>query len=268
MVSIQAHGFQLSRWRARIESYMLPALPELVFALHWAGKPIVGVWTNNRWSAPLIKTGCVSVIPPGIATGWRVDGLLDAVTVSCAADGANGRGSSLCIAEPDALAIELGRTILSEIAEPKDEDSDKHIGLLMTVLGAHLRRPRLASQQMDVEESPSRWRICEVQTHIRQNPELAHTIEALADRAGLTPFHFSRLFKKVTGITPRQCVIEARIGRSRLLLSQTPTPIGVIASMLGFSSQSHFTRLFANFGGETPGAYRRRMCESDNQRPH
>jgi AraC family transcriptional regulator len=52
-------------------------------------------------------------------------------------------------------------------------------------------------------------------------------------------------------------VLKARLDRAQQLLAQADTPIAQIADLLGFTSQSHFTRVFKQFTGRTPSDFRR-----------
>ncbi len=82
------------------------------------------------------------------------------------------------------------------------------------------------------------------------------TIEALANEACLSPFHFARAFKVATGSPPHQYVMQRRVGFARKLLEEDRLPIAAIAEICGFSSQPHLTRWFKHIVGITPGAYR------------
>jgi AraC family transcriptional regulator len=81
------------------------------------------------------------------------------------------------------------------------------------------------------------------------------TLHELALEAGVSPFHFVRIFKQMTGLTPHQYVMSRRIARARLLLEKGELPIAAIAAETGFASQSHLTDLFRREVGMTPGAY-------------
>jgi AraC family transcriptional regulator len=78
----------------------------------------------------------------------------------------------------------------------------------------------------------------------------------LAAIAGLSPYHFSHLFKRSMGMAPHQYVLHQRIERAKQLLRQSDRPIVEIALGCGFSSHSHLSQQFRRATGSTPSAYR------------
>jgi AraC family transcriptional regulator len=83
------------------------------------------------------------------------------------------------------------------------------------------------------------------------------TIEDMAREAGLSPSHFSRLFKEATGDTPYQFVMDYRIEQAKRMLAEKSRPLIDIALHCGFSDQPHFNRIFKRLTGQTPREYRR-----------
>ncbi|NEQ42548.1 MAG: AraC family transcriptional regulator [Leptolyngbya sp. SIOISBB] len=78
------------------------------------------------------------------------------------------------------------------------------------------------------------------------------SLSDVALAAGLSKFHFSRLFKAAIGLTPHQYVLKRRIERAAVVLSQGDRAIAQVAQQFGFADQSHFTRTFKQFKGLTP----------------
>ena len=78
----------------------------------------------------------------------------------------------------------------------------------------------------------------------------------MAAAVGLTMFHFSREFLRLTGVAPYAYVRRRRIARAALLLAGSKLPIVAIAAEVGFNTHSHFTTTFAKHAGMTPGRYR------------
>jgi AraC family transcriptional regulator len=83
------------------------------------------------------------------------------------------------------------------------------------------------------------------------------SLAALAEIAGMSEFHFNRLFKKSTGMPPSQYQIKLRMETARRLLRETATSIVDIANEVGYSNPSHFAQQFRKETGATPSDYRR-----------
>ena len=75
----------------------------------------------------------------------------------------------------------------------------------------------------------------------------------------ISPYYFGKLFKRSTGQTPHQYVLNQRIRKAMSLLAATDIPLIEIASIVGLPSQSHFTTAFRKKIGLTPGSYRTSM---------
>ena len=98
-------------------------------------------------------------------------------------------------------------------------------------------------------------RIRRVQDHIDLHLGEALCLDDLAEVAGLSRYHFSRVFRDEVGQTPWAFVRDARIERAKTLLSEG-TPPAEAAHDAGFFDQSHLTRVLRRFDGRTPGQIR------------
>lgn len=84
------------------------------------------------------------------------------------------------------------------------------------------------------------------------------TLDTLAAEAGLSPWHFQRMFRVSFGVSPQHWVERRRLARAEAALA-TDTPLARIAAECGFCHQSHLTRAFRRARGITPGAFRRAL---------
>ena len=90
------------------------------------------------------------------------------------------------------------------------------------------------------------------------NDNIASEIKLLdlASLAGISQYHFSRLFKKSLGISPNQYVIKQRVEGAKSLLKNPELSVTDVALQCGFNSHSHFGQHFRRFTGFTPKQYR------------
>jgi transcriptional regulator GlxA family with amidase domain len=86
------------------------------------------------------------------------------------------------------------------------------------------------------------------------------SIAGIAAECSLSRSHFSRAFKKNTGLSPRDWFLQARLDKARALLSHSVLSISQISLDCGFADQSHFTRVFTRTVGLTPFNWRRTMA--------
>jgi AraC-like DNA-binding protein len=83
-------------------------------------------------------------------------------------------------------------------------------------------------------------------------------LDAAARVAGVTPYHFLRVFSSVLGVTPHQYLVRARLRRAaRLLAEDEARPVTDVAYDVGFGDLSNFVRTFHRAAGASPGAFRR-----------
>jgi AraC family transcriptional regulator len=83
------------------------------------------------------------------------------------------------------------------------------------------------------------------------------SLDRLAAQAGLSKFHFQRLFKSATGVAPSRYHINLRMNLARRLLRETKKSVVDIALEVGYANPSHFAQLFRRETGLSPSDYRR-----------
>jgi AraC-type DNA-binding domain-containing proteins len=95
-----------------------------------------------------------------------------------------------------------------------------------------------------------------VRSYIDDNVKEDLSLEELADYAGLSPFYFSRQFKKKFGMTPYNYVIHSRLGMAQFYLKSTDLTVKEIAYRCGFNDVCNFCTCFKNKLGSTPEQFR------------
>jgi AraC family transcriptional regulator len=99
-------------------------------------------------------------------------------------------------------------------------------------------------------------RIAEVVRHLESSTPQSARLEELARMAGLSRYHFLRAFKSVTGVTPHQWVLRARLRDAAHRLATSRAAVTEIALDAGFSDLSNFIRSFGAEYGVSPRRYR------------
>lgn len=96
--------------------------------------------------------------------------------------------------------------------------------------------------------------------YIDNNFDKRIVVEDMAAEAGLSPYHFSRLFKKTIGQSPHQFLLAFRIEQAKKIMrSNKKAKLFDIAVSSGFSDQAHFNRVFKQLSGKTPGCWRKEI---------
>lgn len=95
--------------------------------------------------------------------------------------------------------------------------------------------------------------------YIDEHPESPLGMSQLAKQAAVTPAHFSRVFKSLTGLTVTEYVTTKKVIRAKELLIDTDATIAEIAEQCGFESLPHFHRTFKKMTGLTPTRYKRSL---------
>ena len=148
--------------------------------------------------------------------------------------------------------------------------ADDEVAVLHAVcnlLGSALQRMRTAESGQTIEIAvsavPPRPRggiapsaLRRVREHIDSNLGEHIDIADLANITGLSPCHFSRAFKQSMGMPPHRYLISRRVQEAARLIESTDRPMFEIALDVGFSDQSHFTRVFSSQVGESPSQFR------------
>jgi AraC-like DNA-binding protein len=83
------------------------------------------------------------------------------------------------------------------------------------------------------------------------------TVSAIGRAAGVSVFHLSRVFRKVTGATLAKHHLRLRLLASLTTLAESAASIEEVATTHGFAGHSHYTSVFRRTFGVTPSAYRR-----------
>lgn len=101
-----------------------------------------------------------------------------------------------------------------------------------------------------------RRRAVETALWIDANSHREIDLERAAGEAGISPFHFLRLFANVLGVTPHQYLVRSRLRHAARLLADDDLPITDVAYEVGFGDLSNFMRTFQRAAGLSPRRFR------------
>jgi AraC family transcriptional regulator len=104
-----------------------------------------------------------------------------------------------------------------------------------------------------------RFEIEKVIEHINANFYRTVSVEEMASLTALSPSHFSRLFRKETGMSPQEYLIDTRLLRARSYLLTSDKSIIEIANVCGFANSAHLTSSFKSRYGVTPSGFRKNI---------
>ena len=182
--------------------------------------------SNNPWQLSIFKN--------------RPEGFIPHVNVGRYAD------------EIDALF----RMLLREEEHPEEYSDDLVVSVLRQILiltyrcapdrfAASTQKEQLSCAQIQ------RW----IETHFTEDIQ----IKDITENFFISSSHFSRVFKKATGYTPKQYLMLNRITYAKELLVHSDLSVGEVARRSGFMDESNFIRYFKREMGTTPNKYRKLM---------
>ncbi|WP_394826681.1 AraC family ligand binding domain-containing protein [Pendulispora albinea] len=143
--------------------------------------------------------------------------------------------------------------VASERGESQLERESRFAGLLTTLVERHaegtlvLPRPR--------PDAPAG--ILRAIDRVEADFAEPLTLGDLAQCAGMSDFHFARLFARTTGMSPHRYVVQRRVTQACRLLrgSRGPMALADVAATVGFADQAHLTRHFKRITGVTPARF-------------
>jgi AraC family transcriptional regulator len=160
----------------------------------------------------------------------------------------------------DEMINQLARSVLSEMTS-ETAVSRMYVEAASLALGARIIQgysdagvPRAITE---VSRRPDYMRMRRVLDYISARVTDELTLTKLAEVAGLSTFHFARMFKLVVGVSPQRYVSGVRLQQAMAELAAGKLPLAQIALNARFSSQASFTRAFSRTTGMTPAEYRR-----------
>lgn len=152
-----------------------------------------------------------------------------------------------------------GRWLAAELSEDRP-GGEIVIGALVEQVLVHLLRHHASIRRTHHLEFS---RAGLVDRRIRRSVELMHaqlaaelSLKEIAAASYLSPFHFARVFKKLTGTTPHAYLAGIRTDRAKLLLANRELSVAEIGARVGYASPSHFTKAFRQATGLSPRAFR------------
>lgn len=159
---------------------------------------------------------------------------------------------AVCAAKSSATVRDRFESVIDELQRKQYCYEKICVSLFLEILGLLARRNAR-------REDPNRRyadRISFVILHMNREFHRNETLNDYAARCGMSKFHFLRVFKEITGLSPMEYRNRLRLEHAKTLLEDRSLPIGEIGLRVGFSSPSYFCDAFKKKTGLSPQQYR------------
>ena len=152
----------------------------------------------------------------------------------------------------------LGSSLLPAFENP-EEASGLFIDHVLYAVSTHIAQcyGGMSVKKIPVKGGLAPWQERRAAEILRANLDGNIDLRTLAQEFGLSTGHFCRSFRKSMGKAPHQWLMQNRVDTAKDLLRDQKLALSDIALACGFADQSHFTRVFSQNMGITPGAWRR-----------
>lgn len=160
--------------------------------------------------------------------------------------------------QPDPLICSIAQR-LSSLMQSQKPTSQMYIDQLSSFFAVHLLEDYCSIEHQLAENNYalSLIELRQIIEYIDANLDKKIRLVELGNLVNMSSSHFLRLFKKSTGITPAQYLINQRLEKATHLLESTNLDLALIAKKVGFYDHSHLCRIFKNRLSTTPDQYRR-----------
>lgn len=217
-----------------------------------------------------LKPGDMAMVPAGHETTYRgrlPSHLRIGLTVDIVTEAVEDLGRAGAYTHPnlsnvfriqDQFIGRLGDIFSSELLRPAHPAQDVLVESASMALSVHLLRSYGVSTE--VHGGFSGGNVAAIRRALEFMSQPLDTRISLSDVAaasGISRFHLSRIFKKQLGVSPIAYLERVRIERAMDLIQRDEMSLAEVAQTVGFADQSHFTRRFKHYVGQTPGAYAR-----------
>ena len=149
-------------------------------------------------------------------------------------------------------------TLIASLIDILNSDEPDDVKAEINGLEYNLEQIRKRVKKSTVQTDP---RIQTVIDYIMLNSTEEYTSDKLSGMAEVAETTFRRLFKEATGKTATEFIRQVRLTTAARLLLVSNDPVNCIAHDVGFEDANHFTRVFKQAFGMTPGRYRKMSQE-------
>jgi AraC family transcriptional regulator len=163
-------------------------------------------------------------------------------------------------AQPDEPMRQLLDHLRRELVD-RTSASELFVQSLARSLAVHLVRTYGQPDQPAMRRQPglSAFQLAQLDQFLESRLDQNLHLSDLAEALGMSQFHFGRLFKKSTGVSPARYLTRMRNARARRLLRESERSILDISLEVGYATASHFTEVFRKETGVTPSEYRKHL---------
>lgn len=235
-------------------------------ALHTLSLYLVGGEESRRLDRGAVRgwAGALTLMPAGSSSDWDIGGCFRFVHLYL--DDARLRHFAEATLDRDPARVSLadrtywedgelaaGMVALARVCEVGDAFAAE--GVIAEICHRLLTAPGAGTTARPVRGGLSPAVSRRVTARLREGLDRPVSLEDLAAEAGLSPFHFQRMFRASHGLSPRAFLEHLRVEEAKRLM-RAGVGLAEVASACGFAHQSHLTRAFRAVTGTTPGAWR------------